>query len=256
MFQPHQSWSVYNFKLAVTSPCILLDAWSKLTCYQSTDTRRLVFKVPLCRWFETQTFKLFTGISEFYVTCQMDKTQQEAGSWALNPALVASVNSWWCYFFKLSDLIADRGQWYFQVCQGHSALWELWKPPELWVLTLKVKINRLVVSVSSVCILTPVCYTTPTKCIHRCTHAQQLPDCLDITVNLRFPFTVRRRDTGLPNGVFFYFWGWDIQICTYQRNLKAKKAYFYCTLCNAIGGQHLGLKAMDTTVYLQKILSA
>ena len=54
----------------------------------------------------------------------------------LRPALMASDNSWWRYFFNLSDLIADRGQWYFQVFQSHNALWELWKPLELWVLAL------------------------------------------------------------------------------------------------------------------------
>ena len=59
---------------------------------------------------ETQTFELFTGMSEFYVIRRVEKTLQEAGSWALSPALVASDNSWWRYFFKLSDLIADRGQ--------------------------------------------------------------------------------------------------------------------------------------------------
>ena len=48
--------------------------------YQGPDTRRLVFYVPLCRWFETQTFKLFTGISEFYVTPRVNKARQEAGS--------------------------------------------------------------------------------------------------------------------------------------------------------------------------------
>ena len=54
----------------------------------------------------------------------------------LSQVLVTSNNSWWCYFFNLSDLIANRGQWYFQVCQSHSTLWKLWKPLELWVLAL------------------------------------------------------------------------------------------------------------------------
>ena len=100
------------------------------------DTRRLVFSVPLCRWFERQTFQFLTGISDFYVTRWVTNT---ARSWisSLNPALVVSDNSWWRYFFlNLSDLIADRGPWYFQVCQSHSALWTPQKPFQLRVLAL------------------------------------------------------------------------------------------------------------------------
>ena len=69
------------------------------------------------------------------ISCHMigDRTQQEAGSWALSPALMVSELSWWRYFFKLFDLIADSGPWYFQVCQGHSALWVLQKPFQLRV---------------------------------------------------------------------------------------------------------------------------
>ena len=47
---------------------------------QGPDTRHLVFQVALFRWFETQTFKLFTCIGEFYATRQVDKTRQETGS--------------------------------------------------------------------------------------------------------------------------------------------------------------------------------
>ena len=49
---------------------------------------------------------------------------------------MASDIFWWRYSFNLSDLIADGGLWYFQVCQSHSALWMLQKPLELWVLVL------------------------------------------------------------------------------------------------------------------------
>ena len=64
------------------------------------------------------------------------KTRQETGSWALSQALVVSDNSWWRYFFKLSDLIAGSDQWCFQVCQGHSALWMPLKPFQLRALAL------------------------------------------------------------------------------------------------------------------------
>ena len=65
-----------------------------------------------------------------------DKTRQEAGSWVLSPALMVSELSWWRYFFKMSDLIAESGPWYFQVCQGHSALWMPQMPFQLRVLAL------------------------------------------------------------------------------------------------------------------------
>ena len=80
-----------------------------------------------------------------------DKIQQEAGSRALSLALMVSELSWWRYFFKLSNLIADSGPWYFPVCQGHSALWEPWMPRELWVLALISKNHLLAISVFSVC---------------------------------------------------------------------------------------------------------
>ena len=41
-----------------------------------------------------KTFLSFKGISEFYVTLWVDKTRQEAGSWALNPAQVTSDLFW------------------------------------------------------------------------------------------------------------------------------------------------------------------
>ena len=65
-----------------------------------------------------------------------DKTRQEAGSWVLSSALMVSELSWWRYFFKMSDLIADSGPWYFQVCQGHSALCMPQMPFQLRVLAL------------------------------------------------------------------------------------------------------------------------
>ena len=65
-----------------------------------------------------------------------DKTRQEARSWVLSPALMVSEVSWWRCFFKMSDLIADSGPWYFQVCQGHSALWLPQMPFQLRVLAL------------------------------------------------------------------------------------------------------------------------
>ena len=77
-----------------------------------------------------------------------DKTQQEAGFWASSPALLVSELSWWCYFFKLSDLIADSGLWYFQICQGHSALWMPQKPFQLGVLALINKKQTLILAIS------------------------------------------------------------------------------------------------------------
>ena len=51
-------------------------------------------------WFHTETLQLFTGISEFYVTRWVDKSPQEATSWALVRALVASYTlRWHCFCF-------------------------------------------------------------------------------------------------------------------------------------------------------------
>ena len=100
--------------------------WHSAPCFLSS----------LCHWFERHTFQLFTGISEFYVTRWVDKTRQEAGSWGLSPTLLVSYNSWWRYFFNLSNLIADRGPWYFQVCQSHSTFWMPQKPFQLRVLSV------------------------------------------------------------------------------------------------------------------------
>ena len=81
-------------------------------------------------------FSIFNRHQQILCHTIGDKTQQDAESWALTPALVVSDNSWWRYFFKLSDLIANSGQWYFQVCQGPSALRMPWKPFQLRVLAL------------------------------------------------------------------------------------------------------------------------
>ena len=77
--------------------------------------------------FVSLVWKTDFQIVHRYVTRWVDKTWQEAGFWALSPALVASDHSWWLYFFNFSDLIAHRGQWYLQVCQSHSTPLELSK---------------------------------------------------------------------------------------------------------------------------------
>ena len=108
-------------------------------CYLPT-TRALTLGAGCLSSFEPLVwctdFQTFDGDQRNSCHTMSDKTRQEAGSWALSPALMDSELSWWRYFFKLSDLIADSGPWYFQVCQGHSALWEPWMPLELWVLAL------------------------------------------------------------------------------------------------------------------------
>ena len=81
-------------------------------------------------------FHTFRGNQQNSCHTMGDKTQQEAGSWAVNPALMVSELSWWRYFFKLSNLMADSGPWYFQLCQGHSTLWMPQMPFQLWVLAL------------------------------------------------------------------------------------------------------------------------
>ena len=69
----------------------------------------LCFKL-ICTFDLTQ---LFTGIGKFYVTLWVDKTRQEAGSWALAWALVSSNTTRWCYFFHfLKIYLFDH--WYFQ----------------------------------------------------------------------------------------------------------------------------------------------
>ena len=87
--------------------CVLTSLQTRNRMYcnvalQDPYTRCLVFRVLLCRWFNTETFQLCTGISKFYVTCWMDKTWQ-AGSWAL----VASDTPRWCYSVSYFYLITN-----------------------------------------------------------------------------------------------------------------------------------------------------
>ena len=50
-------------------------------------------------WFTD--FHTFDGDQQNSCHTMGDKTRQEAGSWALSPALMVSELSWWRYFFKL-----------------------------------------------------------------------------------------------------------------------------------------------------------
>ena len=63
--------------------------------------------------------------ANFYVTHWVDKTQQEAGSWAVSWAVVASNTPRWCYFFNV--FVFDC--WYFSglSCSKkcHSTLWSV-----------------------------------------------------------------------------------------------------------------------------------
>ena len=84
-----------------------------------------------------------------------DGWQNSARSWILSfkpgsNGFRVILISWWRYLFKLSDLIADNGAWYFQVCQGHSVLWMPQMPFHLRVLALTSKINLFAISVFSV----------------------------------------------------------------------------------------------------------
>ena len=113
-------------------------AVSKHVCEycQGPDTRRWVFLSSFVSLVWCTDFHTFH--KDQWISCHTmgDKNGQEAGSWNLSPALIVSELSWWRYFFKLSDLIAGSGPWYFQVCQGHSTLRTPQKPFDLWVLVL------------------------------------------------------------------------------------------------------------------------
>ena len=68
---------------------------------QDPDTRCLVFYIPLCRKFNTETFQLFMGYQWILCHTLGGQTRQEAGSWALVRWLVASNTSRWHYFYLL-----------------------------------------------------------------------------------------------------------------------------------------------------------
>ena len=93
----------------------------------------------LCGYHEvTMTLlgqKVFSGIREFHVTCWVDKTWQEAGSWALSLVLLASNTPRYALFSVFSFDCQYFRSVRFQ--KHHSTLWECWKPPELWVLALE-----------------------------------------------------------------------------------------------------------------------
>ena len=91
------------------------------------------------------------GISKFCVTCRVDKTWQEAESWASKPdssgiwyRQVAHCQIWLSYFL-----------WYLQVCQSHNALWEPWMPQELLCSVPKGKnkamFNKCLLSIHPLC---------------------------------------------------------------------------------------------------------
>ena len=69
--------------------------WAVLCQTTTLTTTLTTILSSLCRWFNTETFKRYIGISKFHVTHWMDKTWQEAGSWVL----VASTTQRGPYFF-------------------------------------------------------------------------------------------------------------------------------------------------------------
>ena len=91
------------------------------TCYATA--------IALCRWFHSKTCQPETGISEFHVTCWVDKTQQEDGSRPNPFALVVSDSvCWGCYFFfhffpSITNIV--NGWTISKIC--HRALWENWR---------------------------------------------------------------------------------------------------------------------------------
>ena len=62
--------------------CCTLDEWVAPKEYQDSDTQHLVFEVRLCRWFNTRVFPTIHRYQQIHVTRWVDKTHQEAGSWA------------------------------------------------------------------------------------------------------------------------------------------------------------------------------
>ena len=108
---------------------------ARTTSDQDPDTRHLVLSSFVSLIWNTD-FQIFHRDQQISCHTMDDKTWQEAGSWALSPALMVSELFWWHYFFKLFNLIANSGLWYFQVCQGHTALWMPQKPFQLRVLAL------------------------------------------------------------------------------------------------------------------------
>ena len=109
---------------------ILIIHWS--WC-QGPATQHLVFEVHLCHAVGlTHRLSNCSRVSANSVIRWVDKTLQEAGSWALSPVLVASSSSRWHYFnFFFIWLLMFSG------LSKHTTLWELWKSPELRVLALK-----------------------------------------------------------------------------------------------------------------------
>ena len=88
-------------------------------------------------WFNMQTFQLFTGYQ--WILCHTLGGQNLARSWILGFNLSASgfQYSQMALFFQI---LFDC--WYFRSKKHHSALWEHWKPFELWVLALERQEQR------------------------------------------------------------------------------------------------------------------
>ena len=88
--------------------------------YYSTQLSKNVNPGPTTR--RLRTFQLFTGISKFYVICWVDKTRQEAWSWALVQALVDPNTPRWRYSFFLK-FYCQSFRWVDRK-KCHGALWE------------------------------------------------------------------------------------------------------------------------------------
>ena len=95
---------------------------------RTPDTWHLVFYVPLYCWLKHKDFPTNTGTREFHVMRWMDKTWQEAESWAL----VASNFPRWCYFFIFFYLIANN----FNGSTGSKKVITPSGEVRLWVLSL------------------------------------------------------------------------------------------------------------------------
>ena len=95
-----------------------------------------------------------TGISEFHVTCWVDKIWQLDGSWPNSLALVASNSVWGCYFFNLKkekkkspilsmvsqflkNIIAPSGRIGGRLPFGHVTLWSVSTVEDYSVSTVK-----------------------------------------------------------------------------------------------------------------------
>ena len=106
----------------------------------------LCFKFLYVAHLTHRLFSCLSGISELCVIRSVDKTRQEAESWAFKPDSSGIRSSRWRYV----KFDCRYFPWYFQVCQSHSALWEPWSHCSLGFSPWKMKTNHLAISVFSV----------------------------------------------------------------------------------------------------------